>query len=49
MDRSRVNRGPAYNIANVIGNLEFTVCTSTLGVYDTLRDTFAVKVGEEVD
>lgn len=41
--------GQAYNIANVIGDLEFTVSTSTLGVYDTLRDTFSVKVGEEVD
>jgi hypothetical protein len=49
MNRSGVNGEPAYDIANVIGNLEFTIGTSTLGVYDTFRDAFSVEVGEEVD
>lgn len=39
----------AYNIANVIGDLEFTIGTGTLGMHNSLRDPFSVKVGEEVD
>jgi hypothetical protein len=42
-------RQAAYDIANVVGNLEFTIGASTLSMHDTLRDTFSVKVGEEVD
>ena len=36
-------------VTDVVGNLEVTVGTSTLGVDDTLWDTLSVEVSEEVN
>ena len=33
----------------IIGNLELSVCTGTLGVDDTLWNTLTIEVSEEVD
>ena len=33
----------------IIGDLELSVCTGTLGVHNTLWDTLAIKVGEQID
>ena len=33
----------------IIGNLELSVCTGTLGVDDALWNALAIKVSEEVD
>lgn len=44
MDKKRTN-----NIADVVGNLEFAVGASTLGVDHALRNALAVKVRQQVD
>lgn len=41
--------GVSYDIANVVGDLEFTIGASAFGVHDTFGDSFTVKVGEQVD
>lgn len=37
------------DVTDVVGDLEFTVGTGTLGVDDTLGDSLAVKVGQQID
>mgnify|MGYP007046485915 FL=1 len=37
------------NVGNVVGHLELTVSAGTLGVHDTLWDSFTVKVGKRVN
>jgi len=39
----------AGKVTNIMGYFEVTVGSSTLGMYNTLWDTFPVKVGEEID
>ena len=41
-----VNRA---DVADIVGNLEFTIGTGALGVDNTLGDALAVKVSEQVD
>ena len=36
-------------VRDVMRDLEVSVCASTLGMHDTLRDTLAVKVSKEVN
>lgn len=44
-----ITQGVSYDIANVVGNLEFTIGASALGVHDTFGDSLTVKMGEQVD
>lgn len=37
------------DVGEIMGHFEVTVSTGTLGVDDTLRNTLAIEVGEEVD
>lgn len=39
----------SYNVTDIIQHLEFSVCTSTLGVDDTLRDSLTIEMCEEID
>ena len=39
----------AGEVRDIVGNLEVTVSSSTLGMDHTLRDTLAVEVSDEVD
>jgi hypothetical protein len=46
---SSLEEGLRSDVAEVMGNLEVSMGTCTLGVDDTLGDTLTIKVGEEVD
>jgi hypothetical protein len=37
------------DIGEIMGHFKVTVSTGTFGVHDTLRNTLAIEVGEEVD
>ena len=36
-------------ITDVVRNLKFSICSSTLGMDDPFRNTFAIEVGEEIN
>lgn len=42
-------QGSTGEIGDIVGDLEVTVCASTLGMDDTLGDAFSVEVSEEID
>lgn len=37
-------QGFSYNVTDIVKNLEFSVCTSTLGVDNTLWDPLTIEV-----
>ena len=39
----------AHNVGNVMGDFKFSICSSTLGVYNTLRDPLTIKVRKQID
>lgn len=38
-----------YQVANVMGELELAICAGAFGMDDTLRNSLAIEVGEEID
>lgn len=39
----------AYQISDIVSDLEFPECSCSFGMDDTLGDTFSVEMGKEVD
>ena len=39
----------AYDVCDIVGHLKFAICTGSLRMDDSLGNSFAVEVGEEID
>lgn len=42
-------KSAAYQVRDVMGDLELSICTGAFGMYHTFGNPFAVEVGEQVD